>query len=184
MKKVSALLVLLLALPASVAAQTRYYNESKTFKEDGYTYRCDVIEQIGWVKLYNVDNKWVNTPVMKKGSNEQVSRESSPLWLTEEAGVNALSAVLVPCRKAAMDILDIYKDRLRTNNLYIRMYINPDTGKIGEVYFEFSNLSGYGTLPVSVYRQIEMGLIGKQFTPTAFGKTLNYIPSLMDIEYK
>lgn len=154
--------------------------------EKGYTYRCDVMEKIGWVKLYNADNKWVNAPVMKKGSNERVSllvEDRVPL-LREEESVAAFSEAIIPCEKVATDILDAYKDRLRTYTLHVRIYISSDTGKISGVCFEFVNMSAYGTIPVSIYRQIEMGLIGKQFTPTAFGKTLNYIPSLMDIEYK
>ncbi len=186
MGKLSLLFVLLLGLSASVAAQTRYYNESKTFKEDGYTYQCDVMEKIGWVKLYNAEEKWVAAPVTKKGSSEpfvMLVEDYEPLT-TAGKNAKAFSAAIAPCKKVATDILNAYKTRLESDNLDITMGINPDTGKVEGVYFEFVNMSGYGTLPVSVYRQIEKGLIGKQFTPTALGKTLSYIPCRIGIRFK
>jgi hypothetical protein len=56
------------------------------------------------------------------------------------------------------------------------MYINSTTGKIEEVLFGFSSIGAFATIPVSVYRKIETDLKSQVwFTPTATGKTLNYI---------
>ena len=38
------------------AAQTNYYTETKTFKESGYVYQCDVLPGND-VRLYNKENK-------------------------------------------------------------------------------------------------------------------------------
>ena len=55
------------------------------------------------------------------------------------------------------------------------VYINYGD-KIIEVDFDFVTFNPFATIPVSVYRQIEIQLKEKVwFVPTEFGKGLNYI---------
>ena len=61
--------ILLFHLWGTLQAQTYYYNETKTFYENGYTYRCDTPPS-GLVTLGNKENKYTNTPlVFKDGSD-------------------------------------------------------------------------------------------------------------------
>ena len=56
------------------------------------------------------------------------------------------------------------------------LYVNSDTGRISEVEFQFPNFNPFATIPISVYRQIEVELKNNVwFTPTEEGKRRNYI---------
>ena len=45
---------------AYLSAQTHYYDVSRTFYENGYTYQCDV-QRSKRVRLYNKDNELTYT---------------------------------------------------------------------------------------------------------------------------
>ena len=68
-----------------------------------------------------------------------------------------------------------YQYLLHDKELLMEFVISSTTGKIAEVYFEFTRVSPYTQLPLSVYRNIELALIGTQFKLTDFGKRLNYL---------
>lgn len=55
---------------ANVSSQTNYYTHTQKIIKDGYTYQCDV-PTYGLVTLYNINNKWTNTPQIntKLGEN-------------------------------------------------------------------------------------------------------------------
>lgn len=56
------------------------------------------------------------------------------------------------------------------------LYVDPDTGKVSEVGFQFFSNTPYGFIPVSVFRQIEVELKKNiWFVPTQQGKRRNYI---------
>ncbi|WP_195527838.1 DUF5043 domain-containing protein, partial [Bacteroides faecis] len=74
------------------------------------------------------------------------------------------------------------KQRVKGSKFVLSMYINPDTGKIDEVAFEFFSIGSYATIPISVYRNIELGIKQKlSFKPTTEGKKLNYILYWIDV---
>ena len=58
MKTIIITLGLMLAI--SLTAQTKYYSNTKTFYESGYTYQCDV-RGSGIATLYNKNNQWTYT---------------------------------------------------------------------------------------------------------------------------
>ena len=65
---------------------------------------------------------------------------------------------------------------MKRRGLTIAMYISPTTGKVMEVNFQFTTFNPAATIPLSVCRQIETNLKNNVwFTPTDYGKTLNYI---------
>ncbi len=68
-----------------------------------------------------------------------------------------------------------YKHILQDEELLMEFVISTTTGKIIEVYFEFMKLEPYTQIPLSVYRNIELAVIGTQFKLTDFGKRLNYL---------
>jgi glucan phosphorylase len=55
------------------AAQTKYYNTTKTFYESGYTYQADVEGK--HVRLYNKANKWTYEPQRDKATGQTVNVE-------------------------------------------------------------------------------------------------------------
>lgn len=65
---------------------------------------------------------------------------------------------------------------------FISRMWHSTTGYIDDVYFEFDNTEPYATIPVSVYRNIELGIKEKvRFTLTNERKKLNYIYYWNDI---
>ena len=63
------------------------------------------------------------------------------------------------------------------------MYIDSSTGKVIEVDFDFLSIDPFATIPISVYRKIEVEL--KQniwFIPTAEGKRMNYLVRMWNQE--
>ena len=153
-------------------AQTKYYNTTKTFKENGYTYQCDVDQGSKMVKLYNKDNKWIHS--------EQVYKDTGTIFIMSQSGLKLVqddSWTYEKCHSIVENAFStVEKQRLRGCGLSMSMYIDPNTGKIGDVLFEFLSINPTATIPVSVYRKIEADL--KKliwFTPTSEGKKLNYI---------
>ena len=65
---------------------------------------------------------------------------------------------------------------VKGKELIITMYIDPDTGKIADVEFIFTNFNPYATIPISVYRKIEVEIKKNiWFNITPDGKRFNYI---------
>ena len=152
-------------------AQTNYYKVDKTFYEDGYTYRCDVEEGTQSVLLYNVENKFTYVDQIIKSTGKEISindyRESfeDDDWTKDRCNTIVRRAFSAEERR-----------RLQGYGFIIGIYISSETGKIIEVDFDFVTFNPFATIPVSVYRQIEIQLKENVwFVPTEFGKGLNYI---------
>ena len=154
-------------------AQTNYYTTSKTFYENGYTYRCDSSDSRR-IELYNVSNKWIGETVSYKSTGEtfvmpdegiQLTTHAS--WLANEKKVeNIVNAVFTTAQKQT----------ITDEELTIIMYINTETGKIDDVCFSFLKDEPYAYIPVSVYRNIELALKENvQEVLTDEGRKLNFI---------
>jgi hypothetical protein len=172
MKTITFLLSAVLALcwlPS--AAQTKYYQIPQTFYESGYTYQCDIV---GLVFLYNKANKWTYEKMRYKATGKIVdfSRDKVLPVLVKDNWTRAKCAEIVTNAFS-------YEEALRVQQLppvSITMYVNPATGKVDEVMFIFANFNAWATIPVSVFRKIEVGIKSQVwFTPTDTGKTFNYI---------
>ena len=154
------------------AAQTYYYNTTKTFTENSYAYQCDVPEW-GLVTLYNKENKWTYI--------DQTYKDGSPLteefYNSRELIVEKEEWTKPLCYSIVNNTFsDAEKKRLIGRQLHITLIINPYTGKVMEVNFWFTTTNPFATIPVSVYRKIETELKSKiWFTPATDGKKLNYI---------
>lgn len=154
-----------------IYAQTNYYTTTKTFNKNGYTYQCDV-PSYKLVTLYNKSNKRMNVYPIYKGTGEA--------FVQTDKGIDLLEYVNFPDSKYNSIVNSAFspseKQRVKGHDFNIIMYINSATGKVDEVSFEFANFEPYATIPVSVYRKIEIDLKNSiSFTPTAEGKKLNYI---------
>ena len=154
-------------------AQTNYYTTSKTFYENGYTYRCDLCAS-RFLDLYNVNNKWVGKFPSYKSTGERfvvpdvgIDLFTHASWLANEEKVkNIVNAAFTAAQKQTIANQDIT----------LTMYINTDTGKIDDVCFTFLNNEPYAYIPVSVYRNIELAIKENvQEVLTDEGRKLNFI---------
>jgi hypothetical protein len=170
--KIILLLAVSLFFIANIQAQTYYYNTSKTFSENGYTYKCDVTD---WKKvtLYNKNNKYTYAEQTHKDGSyltieEQLDRNptvENDNW-TRQYRENVVNSALSPS----------LRERVKNHRLIVTMIVDPSSGNVIEVYFKFGSIQGYATVPVSVYRQIETEIIKNVwYIPTEKGKNLNYI---------
>lgn len=66
--------------------------------------------------------------------------------------------------------------RVKNGLLGVNMYIDSNTGTVVEVKFDFVSYGIFATIPVSVYRKIELDLKKNiVFIPMENGKKLNFI---------
>ncbi len=153
-----------------LSAQTYYYDVTKTFQENGYTYQCDV-KRSTRVTLYNKENKLTNTKWTFKDTGEE---PPFPYYFDD------LEDDTWTKRKSYAIVNDAFseeeKQRIKRAKLDICIYINSNTGKVIEVDFIFLATDPLATIPVSVYRKIEVELKKNiWFKPTPEGKKMNYL---------
>ena len=153
-----------------VTAQTNYYTETRIFQGDGYTYQCDISHKF-FVKLYNKANRLTYVDQIFKDTKKVPGFGFDFDDVVEETWTRPKSLSIVNNAFTAEQKL-----RMKDESLGIRMYISPETGKVIEVLFTFTTVSPFATIPLSVYRKIEVEL-KKQiwFTPTKDGKRLNHL---------
>ena len=175
----------LLLCAMSTYAQENYYNETKTFVEDGYAYQCD-LEGI-MVTLYNKDYKDVYTKQKWVSSGGEFELNEDIFGrIPDPEGIFLISEIPLQVERKKTDIReqDIVnnlfteqeKQRVKGYSLGVVLHINPNTGKIDGVIFNFPHKQPFATIPISTYRKIELKLKETMtYTPTAYGKRQNYI---------
>lgn len=154
----------------SISAQTYYYDIAKTFYENGYTYQCDVPPH-KLVELYNKSNKYTYA--------KQVNRYTGKSFSIEDSYKNVIDygSPMSKCYSIVNNAFSsAEKQRIKEDLMTIDLFISPDTGKVLEVKFRFLSYRPFATIPVSIYRKIEMELKKEiYFIPTAEGKKRNYL---------
>ena len=154
-------------------AQTNYYTTSKTFYENGYTYRCDLCAS-RFVDLYNVNNKWIGQFPSYKSTGETFVMPDAGIQLTTHASWLANEKKVENIVNAAFTAAQ--KQTITNEELKLVMYVNTETGKIDDVCFRFLNNEPYAYIPVSVYRNIELAIKENvQEVLTDEGRKLNFI---------
>lgn len=153
-----------------LSAQSYYYDVTRTFHENGYTYQCDVSPS-KLVRLYNKENKLTYTKWVFKDTGKEppfpynIDDAKDDRWTKRKCYSivnNAFSTA--------------EKQRTQGEELDICMYIDSNTGKVIEVDFTFLASNPFATIPVSVYRKIELELKKNiWFTTTEEGKRMNYL---------
>ena len=167
------ILITMLFCATLSVAQTNYYTTSKTFYENGYTYRCDLCAS-RFLDLYNVNNKWVGKFPSYKSTGETFVMPDAGIQLTTHASWLANEKKVENIVNAAFTAAQ--KQTITDEELYIDMYINTETGKIDDVCFSFLNNKPYAYIPVSVYRNIELAIKENvQEVLTDEGRKLNFI---------
>lgn len=159
-------------LVINMFAQTYYYDDTETFYEDGYTYKCDVIKKAKFVRLYNKENKftYVNQCDKNTGEGLTVVEERNKQLEDDTWTVGKCLSIVNNA------FSEIEKQRLKGKYITIILYVNSTTGKIDEVEYQLVSFGPYATIPVSVYRKVELELKKNVwYTPTSDGRKLNYI---------
>ena len=150
--------------------EVNHYKETKTFVEDGYTYQCDV--NYGLVTLYNKENKWTYEDQIDKQTGEVYNADSSngPVLQMDEETYQKILKIINESFS--------YEEtkRITDNGFITTLYVNPETGNINEVCYNFSIFSNSAQIPIAYYRDIEQKVKKQiQVTVTERGKLLNYI---------
>lgn len=171
MKKII-ILISLLFIIIKISAQTFYYDRTNTFKENNYTYQCDAIEKAKFVKLYNKNNKFTYADQINKTTSRVITIAEE-----KEKQIESDTWTRLKCFSIINNAFsNIEKQRVKDKAFTVIIYINPDNGKIEEVEYQFVSFGPYATIPVSVYRNIEVELKKNiWFTPTKEGAKYNYI---------
>ena len=160
-------------------AQTNYYKVDKTFNENGYTYQCDVNEKSQTVLLYNAENKFTYVDQIVKSTGKPIPIDDNKASFENDNWTKDRCHTIV---KKAFSTEE--KNRLQGNEFIVGLCISPETGKIIEVDFNFVTFNSFATIPVSVYRQIEVQLKENVwFVPTEYGKNLNFIYLFIPYEF-
>lgn len=176
------LLGVMLIYSVSMSAQASYYDTEKTFVEDGYTYQC--IISYGKPIIYNERNELTDKEMTRKDGSywgTGISNEYRMAPLLEDEAQQEIKYTTILNNAFASE----YKNRIEDDKLFVRMAIDADLGGILEVSFSFLKNSGYATIPVSVYRQIEVELKKHiQYPVTDNGKKMNFIDRQIMYKYK
>ncbi len=170
MKRIILIQLIIVYSIISSVAQTNYYETTKTFVENGYTYQCDV-PAYKLITLYNKANQYTYVDQKVNATGELVPIDGMPDTFEDDDWTKNKCYEIVENAFSAEQ-----KSRMKGRGITIAMYISSTTGKVIEVNFQFTTLNPAATIPLSVYRQIETNLKNYVwFTPTDYGKTLNYI---------
>jgi len=171
--KIKLLLIVCLLFCASnsIMAQVRLYDTSRAISaggRDGVFFQADVSES-GGVRLYNRVNRFTYAEQTIDGRRRGFDEEIRDLVHSDW---RALAMRIVRESFSASEISRIQQGEVMT----IAMIICPQTGRVIEVNFGFSNRSGYATIGVPTFWRIERALKEQiRFTPTAEGRRMNYI---------
>ena len=167
------LFISLLLFTANTVAQTNLYPTTRTIQGNGFVFQADVRES-GHVTLYNRTNRFTGTiPTFRDGSPLTAEFWNSEGFPIADNSLQVDSQIATIVRNA---LSPAERTRVGNSRLGIILRINPDTGRVMEVEFDFPAFNPFATIPVAVYRTIEVNLINQiQFTPTAKGRRMNYI---------
>lgn len=155
---------------AYLSAQTHYYDVTKTIHGNGYTYQCDV-QRSKQVLLYNKENELTYTKWVFRDTGKEPPFPYNIDDVKDDAWTKRKCYSIVNNAFSAGE-----KRRTQGDELDICMYIDSNTGKVIEVDFTFLASDPFATIPISVYREIEVELKKNiWFTTTAEGKNMNYL---------
>ena len=154
----------------------RFYDETRTFYGKGFVYQADV--DYGRVTLYNrAAGNFVDL--------QQTFRDGSgiPRVLRQQYDDVARVTSRSMMDLAERIVIDAFSraERLRLKQgpgerLSLRLIICPDTGRVKEVHFRFFYDRSLATIPVTTFRRMEVAIKEQvRFTPTDFGRSMNFI---------
>ena len=164
-------------LATGAIAQTFHYNTTRTFHEAGFTFQANV-SPAGRVVLFNANNR-------HDFDRDQTWRDGRMLTIED---IRGLGSTVEPCvlttREPVRNIVrnamsTAERQRMGDRQLMVVMLVDQTATTpqpVAEVQFTFSSNSPFATLPVSVFRQIELEIKRQiRFMPSAVGRQLNYV---------
>ncbi|MDR1755648.1 MAG: DUF5043 domain-containing protein [Culturomica sp.] len=175
-KIVPAIVLVFATICAQSFAQAPYYQTSTTYSLGNNIFlKCDV-DPYGGVTLYNPNSIYTyanQTYADGTALPEDIAVGDTPACTMTNASdhdiQNRVNRVLTTTQK----------QRLGDWTLPVSVIVNPQTGKVIEVFFWFINDSPYNQLPPSVFRQIEQNFLSQpqitDFAVTDTGRQLNYV---------
>lgn len=174
---------IIVSLVATVAvAQTNQYpNASGTITKSGYTYKYRYPKYAGGkdftsrILLYNslvsyLDVEYGNRDGTPLTEREELRGSPTPLYSSQNMTIDDLKAMVYG--KFTFQ----QRATLRGKTIIVELRMDTSTGKVGDVYFNFSRNYPFMNIPVDTYRTVELTL--KQnfaITVTAEGRKKNYI---------
>ena len=141
-------------------AQAHLYNTTRTFREVGFTYQANV--EHGRVTLFNAANRYVmdgRRATFRDGRPVPQEFLDDPTPWTSPNSIAIIPIVTTIVRNA---LTPAERQRMGDNPLFVTMFVNQTATTpqpVTEVFFEFRPSSPFATLPVSVYRRIELEII-------------------------
>ena len=170
------LFISLLLFTANTVAQTNLYPTTRTIQGNGFVFQADVRES-GHVTLYNRTNRFTGTwPTFRDGTPLTAEFWNSGGFTIAYGDIMQTEHQMATIVRNALSPAERTRVINGNGRLGIVFRINPDTGRIIELEFNFPAFCPFATIPVAVYRTIEVNLINQiQFTPTAKGRRMNYI---------
>jgi hypothetical protein len=164
----------LLLCSVEASAQTYYYNTTKDFVYEDYTYHCNTGPG-GYVTLYNANNIYTDSLTFNYKDGTRV-HDTKILWgrirlIEDDNWTKPKCIAIVNSAFSAQE-----KQRVGGEEFDISMTIDSETGHVIEVDFRFYKDEPFATIPVTTYRSIELAL--KQqvwFTPTSIGRQLQVL---------
>ena len=145
--------IIYLCSATCIYAQSNLYKETKQIQGEGYTYQCKVSSTI-LVDLYNTEQQFIEKDQINRytGEYSDITDSYTPKFERETWSRPKCYAIVINA------FSEEEKQRLKGQRLTISLYIHPDTGKVVDVMFSFNNRENFATIPVAVYRKIELEL--------------------------
>jgi hypothetical protein len=174
-----------------VKAQTNYYTETKTFRENGFTYQADVDRVVdrllrsGTLRSTDIDMNDKTGKVILSNKNNRYRflpltfRDGTPVdwdtwevtWEGHPLSIGNNVRVIINSILSASE-----RERMGKHRLEVTVFFNSDTGRAMETHFAFDTDNPFATLSVSVYRKIELEILRQiTITPTPYGRRLSFI---------
>ena len=166
-------LVLFVIAIGTTHAQTNYYTTTHVIQRNGYTYQCD-LRGDSVIELYNSTNSYTDVDqTLKDGTwvdNEYFFQDTFGADWREKRN---LAQQLTHQVFTAAELQSFQNPAGQF--LWLSLYVDPDTGRVIEVSFDFSNRFNYAKIPIEKYRQIELAIKNNvTFQISEAGKKLNF----------
>lgn len=169
--------------PGGGGGKTNYYiNSSGTITRSGYTYKyrkyklsSTGFEIANMIQLYNADAIYLDVAWGRKEGTitegEAMGYYRDPYYLSYRSLTqDELQALVASCFTARQ------LEDLKGSSMVVEALVNPDTGRVGEVYFSFRRSYPLVYIPVETFRKIELLLKEKlTITATDNGRKFNYL---------
>ena len=179
-KVVLSILACLLFYTSNASAQTLYYTEERTFHGDGFTFINRPQGTRGSVTtLFNQDNRWRGVPITFRDGRPFTRESLRHVSLIHcDGGWNKrLFATIVNNALTPAE-----RERVRGSVLSATLYLCADTGKVDDVKFTFGTRGGFGTVPVTTFRQIELEIKEQLMFSLNWGSLLNFVRTIVMYE--